>query len=376
VCTFVILNKSVFGFICQLTTWHYLYSPAAIIRYLLPAGLKASDHQQQDAQQLHRHCSAYSVGSANNQLEITSVGKLHSPVDVLAMVHCWTAGLSYVAFSYSAMIEVLFGIWTRVGPSKHVLSGAGSPQGKSQFSMASPSPSWSIGKTVVSQSYWIGGSIDAAFCCQYCIILFSVFLSYSPASWWCRAKSSTCGQPAFLYVSVLCSWSRWRCRYSLQQCLYHHVLLNSTLQPGMCSGHKQSRIIHTALLLVTVMLLSRDTGLFFSVLGWCESAWSSFWFADSTESSFISFSWFISHVVLYCLPSVLWRCWLGGRKGIRPVKTEWWGVGMVVCLEQGGDLHMAQLMPLPLTISGFSKIQIVFFIFLVPAFPGSPRKGR
>ena len=25
--------------------------------------------------------------------------------------------------------------------------------------------------------------------------------------------------------------------------------------------------------------------------------------------------------------SVLWRCWLGGRKGIRPVKTEWWGTG-------------------------------------------------
>ena len=29
--------------------------------------------------------------------------------------------------------------------------------------------------------------------------------------------------------------------------------------------------------------------------------------------------------------SVLWRCWLGGRKGIRPVKTEWWGVGVVIC---------------------------------------------
>ena len=27
------------------------------------------------------------------------------------------------------------------------------------------------------------------------------------------------------------------------------------------------------------------------------------------------------------LPSVLWCCWLGGRKGIRPVKTEWWGAG-------------------------------------------------
>jgi len=24
------------------------------------------------------------------------------------------------------------------------------------------------------------------------------------------------------------------------------------------------------------------------------------------------------------LPSVLWRCWSGGRKGIRPVKTKWW----------------------------------------------------
>jgi len=49
---------------------------------------------------------------------------------------------------------------------------------------------------------------------------------------------------------------------------------------------------------------------------------------------------------------------LGGRKGIQPVKTEWLGAGMVICLEQGADLHMAQLMPLPLTVSGFSKIQI------------------
>jgi len=39
---------------------------------------------------------------------------------------------------------------------------------------------------------------------------------------------------------------------------------------------------------------------------------------------------------------------------------------MVVCLEQGADLHMAQLMPLPLTVSCFSKIQIGF-TFLVPA---------
>jgi len=43
---------------------------------------------------------------------------------------------------------------------------------------------------------------------------------------------------------------------------------------------------------------------------------------------------------------------------MRPVKTGWWGAGMAICLGQGVDLHMAQLMPLPLTVSCFSKIQI------------------
>jgi len=62
---------------------------------------------------------------------------------------------------------------------------------------------------------------------------------------------------------------------------------------------------------------------------------------------------------------------LGGRKGIRPVKTEWWVAGVVICLEQGADLHVAQLMPLPLTVSCFSEIQIGF-TFLVPAHPDSP----
>ena len=44
---------------------------------------------------------------------------------------------------------------------------------------------------------------------------------------------------------------------------------------------------------------------------------------------------------------------------------------MVICLEPGADLHTAQLMPLPLTVTCFSKIQIGF-TFLVPAHPGSP----
>ena len=45
---------------------------------------------------------------------------------------------------------------------------------------------------------------------------------------------------------------------------------------------------------------------------------------------------------------------------------------MVICLERSADLHISwQLMPLPLTVSCFSKIQIGF-TFLVPARPGSP----
>jgi len=47
---------------------------------------------------------------------------------------------------------------------------------------------------------------------------------------------------------------------------------------------------------------------------------------------------------------------------------------VVICLERVADLHMAQLMPLPLTVSCLSKIQIGF-TFLVPAHLGSPGKG-
>jgi len=46
---------------------------------------------------------------------------------------------------------------------------------------------------------------------------------------------------------------------------------------------------------------------------------------------------------------------------------------MVICLEQGADLHMSQLMPLLLTVSCFGKIQIGFN-FLVLAHLGNPGK--
>jgi len=73
-----------------------------------------------------------------------------------------------------------------------------------------------------------------------------------------------------------------------------------------------------------------------------------------------------NYICILYLPSVVG--WVVGRaSGISPVKTEWWGTGVVICL------HMAQLMPLPLTVSCFSKIQIGF-TFLVSAHPGSPRQ--
>ena len=62
---------------------------------------------------------------------------------------------------------------------------------------------------------------------------------------------------------------------------------------------------------------------------------------------------------------MLWRCWLGGRKGIRPVKN--WVVGCWHgCLGWGADLHIAQQMPLTLTISCSSKSRLVltFLVYL------------
>jgi len=68
-----------------------------------------------------------------------------------------------------------------------------------------------------------------------------------------------------------------------------------------------------------------------------------------------------------------WRATV--RKDLQQLCTvsESWGAGVVICLERGADLHMAQLMPLLLTVSWFSKIQIGL-PFLVPAHLGSPGK--
>ena len=62
---------------------------------------------------------------------------------------------------------------------------------------------------------------------------------------------------------------------------------------------------------------------------------------------------------------------MDGTKGIRPVKTEWWGAGVVICLGQGADLHTAQVIPLPLTIycSSKSRLVLAFWYWLTRVVP-------
>jgi len=73
--------------------------------------------------------------------------------------------------------------------------------------------------------------------------------------------------------------------------------------------------------------------------------------------------------------SICWTVRLNAAKDEKSLRSTGrvWGVGVVICLERGADLHMAQLMPPPLNVSCFSKIQIGF-TFLVPAHPGSSGK--
>ena len=64
----------------------------------------------------------------------------------------------------------------------------------------------------------------------------------------------------------------------------------------------------------------------------------------------------------------------GWQEGHPACKKTVVGAGVVICLQRGADLHIAQLMPLPHTVSCFSKIWIGF-TFLVLAHPDIPGKG-
>jgi len=64
---------------------------------------------------------------------------------------------------------------------------------------------------------------------------------------------------------------------------------------------------------------------------------------------------------------------VGQQEG--PVKTEWWDAGVVICLGRDADLDMAQLMPLPLTISYSSKSTLVLPSWFYLSGTGSPGKS-
>jgi len=66
---------------------------------------------------------------------------------------------------------------------------------------------------------------------------------------------------------------------------------------------------------------------------------------------------------LQCFDAVCWR-----QEGHPACKST----GVVIGLERGADLHTAQLMPLPLSVSCFSKIQIGFTFLVLPAHTGNP----
>ena len=78
-------------------------------------------------------------------------------------------------------------------------------------------------------------------------------------------------------------------------------------------------------------------------------------------------NWFFDlFIVSGCMHSVRWRCCLGVRKSIWPVNIDWWGIGVVICLERGGDyLHMVQLIPLhpktPSSLASFKSRLVLSF---------------
>jgi len=99
---------------------------------------------------------------------------------------------------------------------------------------------------------------------------------------------------------------------------------------------------------------------------------------SDNASSASGISWAICKSELFCLsvsvifPFSAWTLLVGRQEG-HPACKNTWVLGCWHGYLPGArsDLHMAQLMPLPLTVFCFSKIQIGF-TYLVPAHPGSP----
>ena len=105
-------------------------------------------------------------------------------------------------------------------------------------------------------------------------------------------------------------------------------------------------------------LLHSFNGLFSRTawVSWYEIGETSLDLNEARDDGVLGCSGISYQLAFSALTLLVW--WQEGHPACK--KTEWWDAGIVVCLERGADLHMAQLMPLPLTVSFFSKIQIGF----------------
>jgi len=103
---------------------------------------------------------------------------------------------------------------------------------------------------------------------------------------------------------------------------------------------------------ISLLAIRVDTGTFAYVLFFCSVL--HIWFSLNM------------HCYIMCVLCVLYNAFsaltllVGQQEGhLACKKTEWWGASMVICLGQCAYLHMAQLIPLPLTVSCSSKSRLV-----------------
>ena len=85
--------------------------------------------------------------------------------------------------------------------------------------------------------------------------------------------------------------------------------------------------------------------------------------------SFVNFFSILYYLMAFSVLMLL----VGWQEGHPAFKNKWWGAGTVICLKRGADLHIAQVMPLPLTISCFSKksrLVLPFWYRLTHVVPG------
>jgi len=92
--------------------------------------------------------------------------------------------------------------------------------------------------------------------------------------------------------------------------------------------------VQTLTLQKATMCISPDPKQVYNWMQWCAYNHS------MTIKTFKTVQSHTSHMNK-SVPSVLWRCWMSGGKGIWPVKTEWLGTGMVISLEQGANKWFA-----------------------------------